>query len=60
MSEFDPKGVSAIFKNVSNLKKSEISDGGGVQNWPKVDDVIWGRSLRDNVELKSVMEYNGV
>ena len=30
MSEFDPKGVSAIFKNCSNLKKSEISDGGGV------------------------------
>ena len=29
MSEFDPKGGSAIFKNVWNLKKSEISDGEG-------------------------------
>ena len=31
MSEFDPRGGSAIFKNVWNSKKSEISDGGGVK-----------------------------
>ena len=31
MSEFDPRGGAAIFKNVWNSKKSEISDGGGGQ-----------------------------
>ena len=35
MSEFDPLGGgSAIFKNVLNSKKSELSEGGGVKpNW---------------------------
>ena len=32
MSEFDPLGGgSAIFKNVLNSKKSELSEGGGVK-----------------------------
>ena len=37
MSEFDPLGGgSAIFKNVLNSKKSELSEGGGINpNWER-------------------------
>ena len=41
MSEFDPKGGSAIFKNVWNLKKSEISDGEGGQAYLRIFPIFF-------------------